>query len=225
MSVQPRQEQLSRDLRFPELPVESDELLAYRTDETYWGYILRERSGSKEPMVVAQAVAGLMGLVSVAVSVGFWVLPGAFFSADVAMFKWVASVMACVFGIFLLWYASAGTTYELQVDLTKSELREVMRNAKGQPRVHSRYAFQDIGKVFIQSGDDGEIESSLMLRCGLQGDVIEVLRAPEHQLFALRNRLAKDLSKAAPATRRNARGQDDRQADTPPASGSSVCGV
>jgi len=190
---------------FPELEEPAGGGLVVRTVETHWGYIIRAEENTGDAIRLVQGLAGLLGVASIAASVGFWALPGAFFSADVALLKLGATFLTASFGIFLLWYASEGSTYELQVDIAHEELREAMRNAKGQARMRRRHRFEDIGKIFVLSDEDNDTMASLMLRIGQSDQVILAARAPEHQLFPLRNRLAKDLAGPAQSMRRDKR--------------------
>ncbi|MFV2035894.1 MAG: hypothetical protein ACC631_12445 [Halocynthiibacter sp.] len=200
---------------FPELAGPADSEVVMRMVETHWGYIIRVESGPPGAISIGQTAAGFFGLAAVAASVGFWVLPGAFFSADVALFKLGASFLTCAFGVFLLSYASDGSAYELQVDLNHNELREAMRNPKGQARLKSRHRFDDVGRVFVQREDEEGAMANLMLQIGQTNNVVVVARAPESQLTALRNRLAKDLAKPAVQTRRDPRTGNRRGAAKP----------
>lgn len=185
---------MSAKNRLPDLPLEDSRKLAYRIDETYWGYIIRERKRDDLRVDVFQAVAGLFGLGFVSAAVAVWAVPGSIVEGDVALFKAVVSAMSCAFGVFLLWYAAAGQAFELQVDLSRRELREATRNKKGQARFGRRHRFADVAKVLVHSDPGDTIDAALMIKFCDSDTLVEVVTAPEHQLYALRNRLARDVS-------------------------------
>ncbi|MFV2052340.1 hypothetical protein [Aliiroseovarius sp. YM-037] len=189
---------------------------AAQTDETYWGYIIRPDNGPGLHTQIKQAVSGLLGLAAVGAAVAFWALPGAFFSDDVALFKMVASVIAVCVGVFLLWYASAGSTYELHVDTSRNELREMLRNNKGQSRLHRRHEFSDIGEVFVTNDGTEDRMSALMLRIGESEQAIVAARASKDELRALKDRLTKDLAPIANVMRREGQARKTPEGITTP---------
>lgn len=189
---------------------------AAQTDETYWGYIIRPDSGLGLNTQIKQAVSGLLGLGAVGAAVAFWALPGAFFSDDVALFKMVASVIAVCIGVFLLWYASAGSRYELHVDTSRNELREMLRNNKGQSRLHRRHEFSDIGEVFVTKDEAEGSMCALMLRIGESEQAITAARAPKDQLRGLKDRLTKDIAPVANVMRREAKAHSKSDEITAP---------
>ena len=140
-------------------------------------------SGRTHPQLVIDEIAAAV-----------WAVPGGIVEGDVLLFKAVVSAMSCAFGIFLLWYSGAGRTFELQVDMSRREIREAMRNDKGQARVRQRYGFDEVDKILVHSDEGGSVEGSLMLVLQGSDALIEVVRVPEHQLYALRNRLARDVA-------------------------------
>lgn len=181
--------------RLPELPVEDRRNLAYRLDETYWGYIIRQRQQDGLKVDILQALAGLFGLGFVSAAVAVWVVPGSIVDGDVAVFKAVVSLMSCALGILLLWYAGAGRTFELQVDLTRRELREAMRNSKGRVRIGRRHPFEVVRKIIVHPDSENPIDAALMIGFHDSDLLVEVATAPEHQLYALRSRIARDISR------------------------------
>lgn len=163
-------------------------------DETYWGYIVRSNARPRSSAILMQWLSGFVGVSLVASAIGFWVVPGSAFSPDLALMKYVISAALASFGVLLVWYASQGTCYELQVDVAHNELREAVRNKKGQVRLLSRVPFQEIGSVCIDrsAGREGT-DVPLLLRYRDTAQVIEVARACEYELVDLRDRLARDI--------------------------------
>jgi len=175
--------------------------------ETYWGYIVRCNTCDRSIAVVLQWVAALTGASLIIASLGLWALPGSVMSPDVASFKLAMASLMGVFGVTLIWYASHGTKYEIQIDLARLEVREVLRNAKGQARVQSSLPFEKIGSVFMdrKQKDNGKV--ALVLRLGNSAQVIGIAQDYEENLTALRDRLGRDLmGKNAPMRTKANRG-------------------
>jgi len=176
-------------------------------NETYWGYIVRCNTCDRSLAVVIQWVAALTGVSLIVASLGLWALPGSVMSPDVASFKLAIASLMGVFGVTLIWYASHGTKYEIQMDLARLEVREVLRNSKGAARVQNRLPFEKIGSVFMDRGQKDNGKVALVLRLGNSAQVIEIARDYEENLTALRERLGRDLmGKNAPMRTKANRG-------------------
>ncbi len=162
--------------------------------ETYWGYIVRSGARPRSSAAVKQWISGLSGLSLVVAAVSLWIIPGSGFGEDIAVFKYGLSIVLGAIGILLIWFGSQGNCYELQVDIAKGELREAVRNRKGQARLLSRVPFERIGSVFIDRAAGAEgADLPLLLRYKETAQVIEVARAPESELAMMRDRLARDI--------------------------------
>ena len=176
-------------------------------NETYWGYIVRCNTCDRSLAVVIQWIAALTGVSLVIASLGLWALPGSVMSPDVASFKLAIASLMGVFGVTLIWYASHGTKYEIQMDLARLEVREVLRNSKGEARVQNSLPFEKIGSVFMDRAQKDNGKVALVLRLGNSAQVIEIARDYEENLTALRDRLGRDLmGKNAPMRTKANRG-------------------
>lgn len=168
-------------------------------DETYWGYILRCQTCDRTLAILMQWTAAFVGVSLLFAAFGFWTLPGSAISSDILGFKMGISTVMGVVGLTLVWFASHGTENEFQVDLARSELREVLRNRQGNARVLSRTKFEEIDAVFIDRATTEHAKSRLMLRLADSALAIEVAIDYEEHLTRLRDRLAYDiLGKNAP---------------------------
>jgi len=175
--------------------------------ETYWGYIVRCNTCDRSMAVVLQWVAALTGVSLIIASLGLWVLPGSMMSPDVASFKLAMASLLGVFGVTLIWYASHGTKYEIQMDLARLEVREVLRNSKGIARVQNSLPFEKIGSVFMDRSQKDNGKVALVLRLGNSAQVIGIAQDYEENLTALRDRLGRDLmGKNAPMRTKANRG-------------------
>ncbi len=167
--------------------------------ETYWGYILRCQSCDRSLAILMQWTAAFVGVSLLFAAFGFWTLPGSSISSDILGFKMGISTVMGIVGLTLVWFASHGTDNEFQVDLARSEVREVLRNRQGNARVLSRTMFGEIDAVFIDRATTEHGKSRLMLRLAESSLAIEVAIDYEEHLTRLRDRLAYDiLGKKAP---------------------------
>lgn len=161
--------------------------------ETYWGYIIRNQASDRTLAILMQWGAAVLGASLLLATLGLWALPGSSVSADVIGFKIGLSTMMAVIGMTLIWFASHGTYYEVQVDLARHELREAMRNNRGHARVHSRIRFEDIDAVFIERSVDDAAKSRLLVRLAASSKAIEVARDYEENLTHLNARMRRDI--------------------------------
>ncbi|WP_428543224.1 hypothetical protein [Profundibacter sp.] len=164
-----------------------------QVNETYWGYIVRCNTCDRTLAVVFQWGAAIVGGLLVLASLGFWALPGSVFTPELISFKMALVSLFGVFGVTLIWYASHGTKYEIQVDLAKLEIREVLRNTKGVARIQGRIPFEKIGSVFIDRTQKENGKVRLVMRLGNSAQVIEVARDKEENLTGLRDKMGRDL--------------------------------
>ncbi|MCF6315976.1 MAG: hypothetical protein L3J30_06765 [Marinosulfonomonas sp.] len=162
-------------------------------NETYWGYILRGQNRARSLAILMQWTAAFVGVSLLFAAFGFWTLPGSAISSDILGFKLGISTIMGIVGITLVWFASHGTENEFQVDLARSELREVLRNRQGNARVLSRTKFGEIDAVFIDRATTEHGKSRLMLRLADSALAIEVAIDYEEHLTRLRDRLAYDI--------------------------------
>jgi hypothetical protein len=160
-----------------------------------WGYSVRTKEKASFWAVVTQALAGGTAFVAAVVAVGIWVFPGSNVSADVAPFKMAFSGILGLISILALWFASQGTAYELQVDSDHKELREVLRNKKGQSFVLRRVGFNEISSVVFQRDEEQALHeyAKLIVRLKSQPNGIHLVFDKIARLEDLRDVLAQDI--------------------------------
>lgn len=169
--------------------------------EAYWGYTIRTQNAPRLSILMLQAGAMLTGAACLAAAIGLQVLPQAIVAANDPLFKDVASVLFAAVAALLLWFASRGTTPELQVDTTLGEVREVVRNRAGKATLLGRYGFDAIGGVFLDRQVGPKNEATLVLRYQNTAQTLHVASGPIAPLEMLRDRLGRDLilsGRAAP---------------------------
>lgn len=172
--------------------------------ETYWGYIVRPELAAPLGLMIAQAVAGFLGVACTVAGIALWVLPFSGLAVDGMPLRMGASAFILSIALLFLWFASRGTRRELQVDTRLRELREVVRNKYGTSTLMGRISFDGIGSVFIARNHDPKHRSRLVLRIGNTARLIAVAEGSDSDLGELRNRLGRDLlpaEMAGPATR------------------------
>lgn len=161
--------------------------------ETYWGYIIRCQDSDRSLAIVLQWVSAFVGVSLLIAAFGFWTLPGSMVSSEVFGFKLGISSVMGVFGMALVWFASHGTNYEVQIDLARMELRETLRNSRGTARVQNRISFEGIDAVYIDRTAGEAAKARLMLRLDASSQLIEIARDFEENLTGFHARLGRDL--------------------------------
>jgi hypothetical protein len=170
-------------------------------EEAYWGYVVRFNEKPGLLTLLMQGSSWLLGSLLVVAALGLWFAPGAMMTEElVGMRIGLTAILASV-GTFLLWFSSRGTLAEVQIDTTRGEVREVVRNRAGKPSLLGAYGFDAIGGVHleragIQPGQRGDLPAGyaeLVLRYGNTAQKLHVVAAPEAMLVPLRDRLGRDL--------------------------------
>ncbi len=162
--------------------------------EMPWGYIVRSGGRPSNGVRVSQWLSGMLGFSLIIAASSLWIMPGSSFGQDIAVLKYGFSIVLAAIGVLFLWFGTQGACYELQVDISRGELREAVRNRKGQARILQRVPFERIGSVFIdRSSPTPDNQFVLMLRYRDTAEVIEVARAEEEALTMMRDRLARDI--------------------------------
>lgn len=161
--------------------------------ETYWGYIIRCKTCDRSLAILLQWASAIVGISLLIAAFGMWTLPGSMVSLDVIGFKLGISSIMGVLGMSMVWFASHGTYYEVQVDLARLELRETLRNSRGASRVQNRIKFEDVDAVYIERPDTDTAKARLMLRLAASSKQIELAKDYEENLTRLHLRLGRDI--------------------------------
>jgi len=162
-------------------------------EDTSWGYIIeRKRTGvTANEIIVAGAWA--LGIALLVSAFGMLVSPVGYDSTETIVMKGGLALLVAAIGVRLVWYSSRGTETELQVDLTLGEVRQVVRNKVGKPTLLSKYAFEDIGSVFIDRRKGLRSNGVLLLRYKNTTKLIQAAIGPVLGLEAMRDRLGRDF--------------------------------
>lgn len=161
--------------------------------ETYWGYIIRCQTCDRSFAILMQWGAAILGVSLLVAVLGLWTMPGSAVSQDILGFKLGISTVMGVIGITLVWFASHGTYYEVQVDLARLELREALRNNRGVARIQNRIKFEDVDAVYIDRSAGEAAKARLLVRLAASSKVLEVATDYEENLKHLHARLGRDI--------------------------------
>lgn len=113
--------------------------------EMPWGFRLRP-SDMKEKAsdLILEWGLTLLGGVLILSAFGQWLLPGALYSGDALMLKFVLTCILGLLGGLALSVAGRGFRPEVQVDRVRQEIRFVSRNPRGRGQI---LATVDIGQI------------------------------------------------------------------------------
>jgi hypothetical protein len=166
----------------------------FEVEETYWGYTIHSKERAPLWLTFSQAVSWVLGVLFAIGALGMWALPGNGLAADMIGFKMGASIPLAGVSLLMLWYSSRGSRVEVQIDTTRGEVREVLRNRAGRMTILGLYGFDSIGGVFLERSEarlSGQVQ--LVLRYRNTAQVLRVARGSEPMLQGLRDRLGRDL--------------------------------
>ncbi len=166
-------------------------------DTTPWGYIIRDASTRS---ITGSAVASsgrFFGAILLMAAAGLWVLPDAVLTPEVLGMKLGAMVMFTILGGYILWAGRTCTPGEYQVDTLRGEVRFGSRALKGRFREKGVLPFADITSVFLLRSKEQRHTTRLFLRVGEGREALEIATGNQDKLERLRDRLIRDLQRAA----------------------------
>ncbi len=161
--------------------------------EKEWGYIIRSSDAAPVVTHIVQSIASLIGLSLAVAAIGLWTVPGSALGAEMAVMKVGASVMLASIAAFLFYFATRGSLPELQIDVVKSEIREVLRTKRGKSTVADRYSFCAMSQVFIDRSERRDGRVRLLMRYRNTNQTLLVASGQEYHLADLRDRIGADL--------------------------------
>ena len=124
--------------------------------EMPWGFRLRP-SDMKEKAsdLILEWGLTLLGGVLILSAFGQWLLPGALFSGDALMLKFVLTCILGLLGGLALSVAARGFRPEVQVDRVRQEIRFVSRNPRGRGQILATVEISQIIGVGITKSING----------------------------------------------------------------------
>lgn len=196
---QGRNNDMTSEAGFPELRRDKSDMAAVgvRVDETYWGYVLRAEYRNRRFEFATRARAVFPGIALI-LAAGLWAWlaafsPGGTIALRVAAFSVIVGV-----GLIVFWriWGQKQARPEFHFDQSRQELRCVVRDFRGRARLIARHNFSDIEEVYAESAPEDGGTGQLLLRPENGEEIIVAACAPEHQLDALRRRIARDLRRS-----------------------------
>ena len=165
---------------------------AFRVHKAFWGTVVRGRGG---PPVLLQVAQGIVLALGAACAAGALTLASAGGPALNPAGAGLAAALALL-TLLLLWFATRGGVVELQFDLARGELRELVRHRIGPATLVGRHGLGGGATLLVDRGRAARGHAALILR--LRGDDggLCIAEGPEDAILALRRRLDPELKLA-----------------------------
>ncbi len=167
----------------------------YALEEREWGYVVFPIGEVSPWAVLSQLAAWAAGVAAGVAAAAIWLVPSAVDAMALARVGLTGALL--VTAALLLWFASRGLRPEVEIDLRRREVRQMVRNRAGRPTLVARYGFDRIGGVVLdRSAGRGQYRPShaaLVLRYRNTAQMLPVVYGRASDLMALRDRLGRDL--------------------------------
>lgn len=162
-------------------------------ERTGWGYILSRRDGWRKLAVGAELVAAFTGMTLMASALATAVLAAIALQVALLPLQLAVAVVFAATGWILWNYARRGLLFEAQIDTSRSELRTVLRNRRGQAWLMERLAFKDVGSAFLHRAATPMAPSRLYVRYRDSHKVVEIAEGREEELMRLHKMLCREI--------------------------------
>jgi hypothetical protein len=166
---------------------------ALSVSETYWGYEIRDREDRFDRESVAEPLLRFLGLVFVIAAYGQWFLPEILFRADSTVVKATICFLFGAVGLWLYWLGDRGLATDIEVDMSRREVRVVRRNSRGRRRTEATVPMARIESAFVQRSKDRGQQAHLFLRMRAPEAVLHIATGAEDELESLLRRLSHDI--------------------------------
>lgn len=178
-------------------PGRANNRTSFKVETSHWGYSVRCGMPAPRLLLFVQALIWLAGCALITFALALWVLPSEITAGSAVGLKAVLTGILLATAAYCLWHSSRGVVPELQIDTSRGEVREIVRNRAGRPSVIGRYGFDAIGGVFIDRGRAfgaaGAEMSTLVLSYRNTAETLPVAQGSLADLAPLRDRLGRDL--------------------------------
>lgn len=159
--------------------------------QQFWGYEISKSEHIITLASLGRSAAAIAAAASAMATVLVWLVPAMSFVGFAVASKATASGSLAIVAFLLAQYTSRGTQIRVQVDTSSGELREVVDGSFGSVHVLSKYGFDAVTRVDIETSTKdpafGQIQVS-MKRGGpvVAGDGVVIV------LQSLRRKIEKD---------------------------------
>ncbi len=165
----------------------------FRINSTLWGYVLLSAMAHEKPRMAVILTRRFIAAVLVLAALAMWVVPNAVLGADIASMKLGLTVLYLALGFWFFYMPRQVLRREVQVNLTRGELRLGFRNKAGIFSLQAVHAFADVDIVVLWQPEKERELATLYLRLRGTGVGIVAARGPVGELMPLKGQLAKDL--------------------------------
>lgn len=180
-----------------QMPGNAQKEAGFQVNPTLWGYVLQSEMRRDAPHAGVALARKVLGGVLIMAALGLWLLPNAIIGPDVAAMKLGLTILYLALGFRLAYMPREVMRREVQVNLTRAELRVGFRNKAGGFSLQAVHSFDDIDAVTLWQSDCGNKKASLFLRLGGSDVALVAASGTPAQLQPLKQRLAKDLGTMA----------------------------
>ncbi|WP_166415942.1 hypothetical protein [Cochlodiniinecator piscidefendens] len=162
-------------------------------EQTFGGYAVKDKSEVNSKWLEDQVLKRAAGYALMVLAIGLWLMPGAIIAEEVIGIKLAFSLLIILLGHSFIRASEPQDAYELHVDLKRSELRGVLRDAKGEPHLVSHAKFKDIVSIWVDMQHDPREEARLMMQRREGCLNLELMRGSAQKMNSLREMLLEDL--------------------------------
>ena len=161
---------------------------AFRVHKAFWGYVVRGNGGPPMLLQVAQGIVLALGAAFAAGALAL--LPVGGDGLDPARAGLAIALISL--SLLMLWFATRGGVVELQFDLARGELRELVRHRIGRATLVGRHGLGSGATLLVDRGRAARGHACLILR--LRGEEgLCIAEGPEDAILELRRRLDPEL--------------------------------
>ena len=167
------------------------ESLPFEVRQAFWGYAIRSTEGAPVLLQVAQGAVMAMSATFVASAMVLLLSPAD--GDHLSIPHLGAAILLMASALFLLRFATRGMVVELQVDLARGELREIVSHRVGPATMLGRHDFDPAASLHIHRRGAVLALPCLFLHHRGSAEGLCIAQGPEPVLLQLRARLAHDL--------------------------------
>lgn len=166
----------------------------FRIHKAFWGYAVRGTGGPPVLLQLAQGFVLAFGATFAAAALALVLPPQAVAEAQgLGPTRAGLAVVLVSMALLLLWFATRGGVVELQFDLARGELRELIRHRLGRATVVGRHALDGEAALLVDRSRPAGQGCALILRLRGEEGGICIAEGPEAAILELRRRLDPEL--------------------------------
>ena len=162
--------------------------------ETPWGYVIRSDMQLSGRAALIERVCAITGLAFMFAAFGNWLFPQVHAAVDGGVSTmWMSTVLLAFPALLFLWISERGMSHDVEVDVTKSQLRLSVSNRYGRSRVVNSIPFDHVGSAYVKRTSDYGSQARLYLRLSGSKGILQVASGRESTMRVLHERLSHEL--------------------------------